>query len=81
MQVDQPVEWLHWLVSELLLTQWGLELEGDLWYRGDYAVHREVVKLPSAIDSNCQWQQYSFKRVWHQASLHTCVSSWESTAP
>ena len=34
-QVDQPVEWLQWLVSELLLTQWGLELEGDLWFRGD----------------------------------------------
>ena len=29
------VEWLQWLVSELLLTRWGLELEGDLWFRGD----------------------------------------------
>ena len=33
-QLDKHVEWLQFLVRPLLLEQWGLEAEGEIWYQG-----------------------------------------------
>lgn len=47
--INRQVEWLHFLVRALLLEQWGLEAQGEIWFQGKVCL--TYVMLPCITHS------------------------------
>ena len=53
LQFDNHIEWLQFLVKPLLLEQWGLEAEGEIWFQGMVCLALHCHMLPSLLPQLC----------------------------
>lgn len=55
-ELDDETEWLQFLVRTLLLEQWGLEVQGEVWFQGTVCLVHIVLRcLTCAVTSSSAW--------------------------
>ena len=55
-EIETQMWWLQFLVKSLLLEQWGLEAEGEIWFKGMVCFVHTILPCPTrAVAFSSAW--------------------------